>query len=470
MKKNLTLIEILSVASLLFGMLFGAGNLIFPLHMGQLAGRNMFPAVIGFIITAVGFPLLGVVALAITHKKDMRDLANYVGKKYSLFLTIALYLTIGPFFAIPRCASTSFTVGLEPLIKQFSNYTEIGFFEFLSSINPKIYLFIFTLIFFLLVLFFSLRPSDILKWIGDIINPLFLFFFSILLIVAILHPTISIKDVTPNDALYSSQPLFKGILEGYNTMDAIATLAFGIIIIDVVKDLGVKEHSFITSNIIKSALITSLLMAILYTATTLVGAQSIGFAPVSENGGIAFYEISHYYFGNIGIVLLLLIVTTACLKTSIGLVTSCATMFYTLFPKFLSEKQWTFIFTIFSFVVSNIGLTSIINYSIPVLMFLYPLTLSLILLCCFGKFFNYNKYVFKFVTIATLIMAVFDLIFYMPENIINLFNLNPIITFAKSYIPLFNLGLGWLIPAIVALVLALTYVHFFVEDEHTETY
>lgn len=471
MKKNLTLLEIFAVASLLFGMMFGAGNLIFPIHMGQLAGNNMGSAVFGFIVTGVGLPLLGVIALAITHKNDMRELGEFVNKPYSIFLTIALYLTIGPFFAIPRCASTSFTVGFEPLINQLAmNHSDNEFIAGLTSINIKVYLLLFTLIFFLIVLYFSLKPSGILTWIGKFINPIFLIFFSILLVVAILRPSISLSEVIPDDSLYTTQPFFKGVLEGYNTMDAIASLAFGITIIEVVRSLGVTEDSNVTRNIIKSALITALLMAILYIATTLVGAQSRGFTATSANGGIAFAEISEYYFGQIGIVLLLLIVTTACLKTSIGLVTSCSEMFHKLFPKFLSEKAWAIIFTAFSFIVSNFGLSAIIEYSIPVLMFLYPLTISLILLCIFGKLFNYNSYIFKFVTFFNLIMAFLDFINYLPENAKNLLHINPLVDFANAHFPLYTLGLGWLIPSIIGLILGLLYVHFFVDDEHTATY
>ena len=121
MKQKLSGREYTYVASMLFGMFFGAGNLIFPVHMGQMAGANVWPAVIGFCVTGVGLPLLGVAALGISRSGGFFELGSRVGKPYSMFFTCLLYLTIGPFFAIPRCATTSFTVGLEQVLPQGGN-------------------------------------------------------------------------------------------------------------------------------------------------------------------------------------------------------------------------------------------------------------------------------------------------------------------------------------------------------------
>ena len=118
MKKSLSKSEYVYIASMLFGMFFGAGNLIFPVYMGQMAGRSMWPALIGFIITGVGLPLLGVAALGISRSSGLFELSSHIGRPYGYFFTCALYLTIGPFFAIPRCATTSFTVGIEQIIPQ----------------------------------------------------------------------------------------------------------------------------------------------------------------------------------------------------------------------------------------------------------------------------------------------------------------------------------------------------------------
>ena len=107
---RLTFSQQFFIATMLFGLFFGAGNLIFPIFLGSQAGRNVWPAIVGLLITGVGIPLLGVAAQGISRSNGLFDLSHKVGRPYAFFFTCALYLTIGPFFAIPRCATTSFTV------------------------------------------------------------------------------------------------------------------------------------------------------------------------------------------------------------------------------------------------------------------------------------------------------------------------------------------------------------------------
>lgn len=438
MKKRLSGKQRILVAVTLFGMFFGAGNLIFPVHLGQLAGRNVIPAMMGFIITAVGIPILGVAAIGITHSDGLHALANKVGRGYGYFFTCLLYLTIGPFFAIPRCATTSFTTGVQPLL---------GGSEALE-------LLIFSLVFFGLVLFFSLRPAKITVWIGKIINPLFLIFYAILVISALCRPGAPISSVDP-DAAYQSGALFSSFIEGYNTMDAIAGLAFGIVVIDIIRGMGVTEDSAIAGDVLHSGLLTGLLMAVIYIATIWMGAQSRGLFATSENGGIALAQISNYYLGTAGSVVLALTVTFACLKTSIGLVTSCADAFARMFPKGCSYKTWAVVFTAFSFCVSNFGLSKIIEYSLPMLMFLYPLAITLIGLALFGKLFNHDRAVYVSVTGFTCFAALFDLIKTLPESVRGALRLEGVLDLAEKILPWFQLNLGWVVPALIGLVLGL---------------
>lgn len=444
MKKSLSFRESILVGSMLFGMFFGAGNLIFPVHMGQLAGTNVGPAIIGFVLTGVGIPLLGVACLGASKKDSLFDLAGLVGDKYKYFLTTILYLTIGPFFAIPRCASTSFTIGLSPLV---------------GDDKIRIAQLIFTLIFFAIVLFFSLRPNGIMTWVGQFINPIFLIFLAILIIVSFVNPLGSIMNVTPDEA-YKAAPLFKGFIEGYGTMDAIAALAFGITVIRVVRNLGIKNESDVAVNTVKAGAIGCGLMAIIYVLTTLMGTMSRGVYETTENGGVALSQISHHYFGRFGIYFLLATVTLACIKTAISLVISCSEMFSKMFPNFLNEKTWAIVFTVFSFVVSNFGLTAIITYAVPVLMFLYPLTISLILLSLFGRFFDFDKKVFISATIFNILAAIIDFIVAFPSMIIPQVLTENAKLVGTKFLPFFNIGLGWLIPTIIGLIIGLIWRQF----------
>lgn len=378
-KKKLSLHQRLLVAATLFGMFFGAGNLIFPVHLGQLAGRNLIPAMTGFIITAVGIPILGVAAIGNTHSDGLQALSARIGKRYSYFFTCLLYLTIGPCFAIPRCATTSFTTGIEPLL--------------VNQISEKTALLIFSVIFFTLVLFFSLKPGNITLWIGKVINPLFLFFLAILILFALLHPSIAVWEAQP-DAAYETGAMFHALSEGYGTMDAIAGLAFGIVVVNVIRQMGVTDDTAVAGEVLHSGILAGILMAFIYILTILMGAQSLGLFAVSENGGIALSQLSSHYLGRAGLVILAVTITFACLKTSIGLVTSCAETFVQMFPDKLSYRTWAMIFTLFSFIVSNMGLSTIIRYSIPVLMLIYPPAISLVLLALFGKHFHHDQKVY----------------------------------------------------------------------------
>ena len=438
MEKRLHYKQRLLVAGTLFGMFFGAGNLIFPVHLGQLAGWNVIPAMVGFIITAVGIPILGVAAIGNTHSDGLQALSSKVGKGYGYVFTCLLYLTIGPFFAIPRCATTSFTTGVQPM---------------LGSIPEGAALLVFSLIFFALVLFFSLRPAGITVWIGKIINPLFLVFLAVLVISALCAPGAPISVVEP-DGAYHDGALFSGFIEGYGTMDAIAGLAFGIVVIDIIRSMGVTNDADVAKDVLRSGVLTGILMAVIYVATILMGAQSRGLFDISANGGIALAQISGHYLGSAGSIILALTITLACLKTSIGLVTSCADAFSRMFPRLFSYKVWAVIFSVFSFGISNFGLSKLIEYSLPVLMFLYPLAITLILLALCGKLFDHHRAVYVSVTAFTAVAALFDLFKTLPA-VLQVGPVEGAVAFAGRFLPFFSLNLGWVVPALLGLTLGL---------------
>ena len=440
MKKRLDFKQKILVAGTLFGMFFGAGNLIFPVHLGQLAGRNVVPAMIGFIITAVGIPILGVAAIGNTHSDGLQSLANKVGKGYGYVFTCLLYLTIGPFFAIPRCATTAFTTGILPMLGK--------------EVPEAAALLVFSLLFFALTLLLSLRPANITVWIGKIINPLFLIFLGILVAAALWNPGAGVSSVEP-DGTYQSGALFSAFIEGYGTMDAIAGLAFGIVVIDIIRSMGVTDDSVIAKDVLSSGILTGILMAGIYIVTILIGAQSRGLFETSENGGIALAQISGHYLGSAGRMILALTITCACLKTAIGLITSCADAFARMFPKGFSYKTWAVLFTVFSFCISNFGLSKIISYSLPVLMFLYPPAITLILLALFGRLFDHDKAVYVCVTAFTCFSALFDLLKTLPESIRTGLHLEGVIGFAQNLLPWFDLNLGWIVPALTGFALGI---------------
>ena len=364
-----------------------------------------------------------------------------MSRPYAYFFTCLLYLTIGPFFAIPRCATTAFTVGIEQAVPQ-------------AAERLRLWLLVFSAVFFAAALLFSLFPGKILTWVGKILNPFFLLFLGILIIVALVKPSAAISAVAPEGA-YASQAFSTGFLEGYNTMDVLAGLAFGIIVVQVIRELGVTDADAVASSTVKAGVFSSLLMALIYLAVTVVGAQSRGLFETSENGGIALAQIARHYLGSAGLVILAATVTLACLKTSVGLITSCAETFCGMFPKGPGYRAWAVLFTLISFALSNFGLSTIISYSVPVLMFLYPLAIALVLLALFGRFYRHDRAVYISVIVCTLLAALYDLICALPEGLYDVLHADAVQAFGLRVLPFAGAGLGWICPLALGFVIGL---------------
>ncbi len=436
--KKLTMRQLLAVASMLFGMFFGAGNLIFPASMGQLAGSSVWLASAGLLITGVGLPLLGVAALGVSRANGLLELSSRVGRRYGLFFTCVLYLTIGPLFAIPRCATVSYTVGVQQL---------------LPGADQRVALALFSLLFFGAVLFFSLRPGELLTWIGKVLNPLFLCFLAVLVVRALLSPLGAVSAAAPVGA-YETDAFAAGFLEGYNTMDALAGLAFGIIVVDAIRRLGVTEPGQVAKSTVGAGVFSALLMGLIYVLVAVMAAQSRGLFEPAANGGEALAQIAQHYFGSAGALILAATVTVACLKTAVGLVTSCGETFVQMFPRGSRYPVWAVGFCLFSFAIANLGLDAILAWTAPVLMFLYPLSIVLILLTLFGGLFGNDRTVLAWTMGFTVPAAVLDLVCALPKGSAAARLLAPVAGLSR-WLPLADKGFGWLVPALVGLLVGL---------------
>ncbi|MBQ0035776.1 MAG: branched-chain amino acid transport system II carrier protein [Firmicutes bacterium] len=440
MKKWLTFKESVLIMSMLFGMFFGAGNLILPVYMGQLAGKNVVYAVIGFLITGVSLPLLAVAALGKSRSQSLYDLSSRVSKNYGKFFTTALYLTIGPCFAIPRCATTSYAVGVAPMLDADNN----------------LYLFVFSFLFFVAAAYFSLRSDKILTYIGKILNPIFLCFLAIILFKAFTNPMASFSTIEASES-YINNSLFNGFYEGYNTMDALAGLAFGIVVVNVVRSHGLVDGDAVAANTIVAGITSCLLMGVIYVALAFAGANSPTTIGICANGGEALSKIATYYFGDVGTIFLACIVTFACLKTAVGLIISCSEAFYELQNHKIDKKVLAIVFLAISFTIANLGLNQIINFSIPVLMFLYPLAIVLILLALSSNAFKKTPFVYRTTIYAALPFALLELIKSLPFDI----KIVKVVNNLVNALPLGNIGLEWLLPSFVVFVISLIYAKTF---------
>lgn len=450
MSKKLSFKENLFIGSMLFGLFFGAGNLIFPVHMGQEAGADIFWANLGFLVTGIGLPFLGVIAIGVSKTSGVYELAQRINKTYALIFTVLLYLVIGPFFALPRLATTSFEIGLAP---------------FIPAENQTLFLAIFSFLFFLAAWWLSKRPTKILDYVGKFLNPAFLVLLGILLLLAFINPLGSVSDA-PVQPHYQNQAFFTGFTQGYNTLDALAALAFGIIIVTTIRGMGVTKPSDIARDTIKSGAISIVFMGIIYTLLSYAGTMSLGTFPMSANGGIALAQIADHYLGTYGSILLAFIVILACLKTGIGLITAFAETFTELFPK----RSYLFFVTgtsLLACLVANVGLTNIIQISLPVLMFIYPLAMTLILLVLFGPLFKQRTSVYRMTTYFTLLASIVDGLNACPDSIKQTSFVKGILIFADSYLPFFSLGMGWITPALIGFIIGLLW-SFFKNEEKSD--
>ena len=424
------------IGTMLFGLFFGAGNLIFPIQLGQLAGTNFWLALLGFLVTAIGLPFLGILAIGLSGSNGLRDLASRVHPLFGVIFSLALYLTIGPFFAIPRTATVPFVVGFEPYIQPEQTTMFLALFSF---------------VFFAVVYYFSLNPAKIMDYIGKYLTPAFLIFLFMLIIISIVSPMGSFQQ--PMGA-YIESSFMTGFKEGYNTMDALASLALGIVVINAIKNSGITDRKEIAKATWKSGIFAMALMMLIYGLITYMGASSIEAIGTYDNGGLIFAAVAKHYFGSFGGILLAIIIVLACLKTSIGLITSCSEFFHEIFPK-VSYKWFVLILCLVSLTIANFGLNNIIQFAIPVLMFLYPLAIVLILLALSSPLFKNKQSVYATAMFFTFFISVIDgykaLVDSVPAAKFGLFE--AIEQFYAQVLPLYSIGLGWVLPALLGIVL-----------------
>lgn len=436
--KKLTGKQYFVVASLIFALFFGAGNLIFPLHLGQLAGHNWPAAAVGFLVTGVILPLLSLLAIAITRSKGVYDIGLPLGTSFALIFMTLIHLTIGPFFGTPRTATISFSVGVAPLLP--AQYQKIG-------------LFIFSLVFFLIAFLISYKESDILSTLGKVLNPVFLILLFLVFLFAFANPLGNPADMPATQA-YQSNAFVNGFLEGYNTMDALAGLAFGVTVVTAIRTMGVKKDSKVAMVTAKSGVLAILAIALIYVLLIVIGAMSLGKFKIGADGGVTFSQIVNHYAGIGGQAFLAVLITLTCLTTAVGLVAAFAQDFHKHFPK-LGYHAWLTISCGASFITANFGLEQIINWSTPVLMFLYPLSMVLIILSVLSPYIKRDHVVYKITILLTLIPAFLDLIVNLPAPVANTSFVKAVAAFRMQYLPLANIGISWLVPALIGIVVSL---------------
>ena len=416
--------HLLLVGLTLFSMFFGAGNLIFPPGIAAQAGIATWPAFLGLAVSAVGLPVLGVIAVARSGGLD--PLCSRVHPCFSRAFTIVAYLAIGPCLAIPRTATTSFEMAVPPFAPPEA---PLSLFRLLYS-----------LIFFAAALVIALRPEKLTDRLGKLLCPILVALIVITFAGCLLNP---LEGYGAASGKYLTHPVVQGFLEGYQTMDTIAALAFGIVISVNIQAKGVTEDRAVVRGTIRSGLLAGVLLLVVYAMLSHIGALSGGAIANPADGAAALTNVVGLLFGPMGNALLALIFFIACFNVCVGLISSCGEFFHSLFPR-LSYRSWAILFALVSMVISNAGLAQIISVSAPVLEVLYPMAIVLIMLSFFQKWLEGRRLVYPIAILFTGLASV----------LLVLRNCFPPLIWL-SHLPLAAIGLGWLLPALAGILLGL---------------
>ncbi|MBT2678978.1 branched-chain amino acid transport system II carrier protein [Bacillus sp. ISL-35] len=414
--------ETLTIGLMLFALFFGAGNLIFPPFLGQEAGANFWPAMLGFVVTGVGLPLLTVVVISMA-KGGVKEIGSRVHPVFAVVFSAAVYLSIGPFFGIPRSANVAFEMSVKPFLAEGGPHTAV--------------LLLFTVAFFALVYWVTLNPSKMVERIGSILTPVLLAAIVLLVLGSFFKLDGSFGAVSEK---YTAAPFATGFLEGYLTMDTIAALAFGIIVVGAIQQKKALERRQIVRETLKAGIIAGIGLAFVYVTVGLMGAKMASVGQF-ENGGEILTSAAEFIFGVPGMLLLGLIVTLACFTTAVGLVAATSQFFNKMMPQ-VPYKVFTSAVTLVSLLIANLGLNQIISISVPVLIVLYPITIVLVILSFLDRFFKGARGVYVGAVFAAGMVSVIDgLKTFGVESDAMLSLLNSL--------PLYGEGLGWLLPALI---------------------
>lgn len=417
--------HVFAVGFMLFAMFFGAGNLIFPPGLGFNSGEFFLLAIIGFVLTGVGLPLLGVIAASISKEGYIESL-KAVHPAFSVVLLVAIYLTIGPFFAIPRTATTAYEMGIVPFLNQPGNWAP---------------LLIFTIVYFLIIFALSYSPNSLVDTIGKFLTPVLLVTMLLLIVTAIL--SYINNPINPTDVAFTeSSPFTIGFTEGYLTMDAIAAIAFSMLVLNSIRSLGVTSRKELLFGTIKSASLAAVLLAAIYIALGWLGTRvNLGGAEIGDQnlGTFILTFIADDTYGTFGAVLLGIIVLLACMTTAAGLIVSVSQYFNSILPK-IPYRVFVVIFTLISFGLANQGLNTVIETSVPVLSILYPIAMTSVFLLIITYFIPSPRLSMQLPVALVVIVSILAVIHRSEWMNLSFIEFLPLFSNQFEWIPLLIIG------------------------------
>lgn len=424
MNKEIRTKDLFVIGFALFAMFFGAGNLIFPPYLGLISGSQWWVGFLGFTIADAGLGLLAIIVLS-KYDGNLNVLASRVNKVFAIIISTAIILCIGPFLATPRTAATTYEIGIVPIFgESFNRY-------------------LFSIIFFVIVCLLTIRPNKVVDIVGKFLTPTLIICIAILIVKGIASPIGQVQDTTMIDNV-----LEKGIKDGYQTMDAIAGCMFALVVINAVRRMNYSSEKVEIKATIISGVIAALCLAFIYGGLVYIGAQtsSLGTYNVDTDNTVLLVEITNRILGGVGVYILAIITALACLTTAIGLISAAGNFFSDLSKGKVSYALVVVICSVISCLISMLGVGEIIKISAPILETLYPCAMTIVILGIFNEKIK-DDIVFKIPSIVSLI---FGFLFVLQEKEL-LGNFGETL----KALPLSKFGLGWVVPMILGLVIAM---------------
>lgn len=421
-KKDLVMIGVM-----IFSLFFGAGNLIFPPIIGKQAGTNMIVTMLFFSITAIIFPILGIIAVA--KSEGLKKLSNRVDPVFSVIFTTAVYLALGPALAMPRAGTVPFEIAIAPYLPE--------------GMSAKPILLIYTTVFFGVVYWLSLSPHKLLDRISKITSPAFLVLIFMLFIGTFIKP---MGAYGRPEEIYSRNFGLQGFLDGYLTLDALAGLNYGLVVAYVVKSKIDDEESKFTKTVIRTGIIAAIMLFTVYMMLAHVGAASASMFPQTKNGAEILTQTMRYSYGNFGAVLLALMFIIACLNIGVGLTISLSQYFNSLIKK-VPYKAWATIWVFWSYILANLGFQKIMEYSIPVLLAIYPPSLVLIILALLDKQIKSDKIIYRCTVYPTVVISIINTLSKINITI-------PVLTKFVKNLPLQSADLEWVLVTVICFIIS----------------
>lgn len=429
MTKRLTYKDIFALSFMTFALFVGAGNIIFPPMVGMQSGQDVWISAAGFLISAVGLPVITVIALARVGG-SIDALTSPINHKAGLLLAVICYLAVGPLFAMPRTATVSFVVGVAP------------FFG-----NGELSLLIYSLIYFILVVAISLYPARLLDTVGHVLAPIKIIALAILGVAAMLWPAGQPLQVSES---YSHLPFSSGFVSGYLTMDTLGAMIFSIVIVNSARSRGVVNSHLLTRYTILAGLIAGVGLTAVYLTLFKLGSNSGVLVPLAQNGAEILDAYVQHTFGETGRGFLTVLITIACLVTAVGL--TCASAEFFSEHSCIGYRKWVFLLGLFSMLVSNLGLSHLITICVPVLSAIYPPCIVLILLSFTLHWWHSSA---RLVAPGMLISLVFGCL-----DGIRVSAYPDILPIWINHLPLSEQSLAWLPPTLLILIIGAIYDQF----------